>query len=821
MNSVLESKNDVPQAATHGADATRDTVGLLRRFHFGEPAAAKRTTLPAASVLPSLLNAYRDASVIRYQYPLYLAPPADCETTELARPISEFFGAALQAFAPGEDDARILRDNLPWLERFLKESLGDAGPADAAELFAGAAAAMQAELELNDSAREKLAADLEQLAAAIAPGGQFLGYGPGAPLHLLLQAIRHRDSNKRAQLRERIDHYVHGLEALLDIEKAKSADANEPGNIKTSVGLGSRYFDSGALSGMLERRAAGSIEMPADRRARIEATLGTLQAWQDDAVFVRFVGRIQGPGIRDLAEVQVLNSDDPCATAYSVFEQDAAKFAELFAALRIAALEIDGNYDPQVHDSWFTSFDWQAFSNDELQLVTRVFALVSAAHLAGDGLPSFSRLLGSRLPVHVLTSVRAYDNPGARPGEGPFDAYRFELGYFGVGHRQAVVAQTSAARHDDLLAGFLCALDSNRTSLHLVNRGTQSMAKKPLLDPWFVASAALESRAHPFVLVNPGAGDHAAERVSFGGNPQPDGDWPVEKLEYQGADGEKTDMDLAFTFADYALLMPVLHDHFRVIPPGLESEDLLPVDQYLEADDEIVDRAIPFVWAIDDEGTLIRLAVSRELVFACRDRLNYWRTLQELAGIQNFYVEEAIDRIIEEQRVAIEAEREQLQQEHEEELESARSEAAGEAMGQLVDFLMGADLSGMVSGGSQLATMPAPAPADVEAPAAETAPEPEPVAEEVKEPEEELSFDEPWLDTAACTTCDDCISINKMMFAYNEDKQAYIRDVNAGTYADLVEAAEICPAKCIHPGKPLNPNEPGLDELIARAEPFN
>ena len=821
MNSVLESNNDVQQVAGESADVGKGTVSLLRRFHFGEPAAAKQTTLPEPTVLPALLNAYRDASVIRYQYPLYLAPPEDSETAELARPISEFFGAALQTFAPGEDDARILRDNLPWLERFLKETLGDSGPADATELFAKAVSAMQAELDLNDSAREKLEADLEQLANAIAPGGQFLGYGPGVPLHLLLQAIRHRDSQNRAQLRERIDSHMHGLEALLDVEKAKSAEANEPGNIKKGVGLGSQYFDSGALSGMLEQRAAGSVEMLPARRARVEAALGTLQAWEDDPVLVRFIGRLQGPGIKELPEVQVIDSDDPCTTAAEVFEKDAAEFAGLFAALRIAALEIDGNYDPAVHDSWFANFDWQAFSDDELQLVTRVFALVSAAYLAGDGLPSFSRLLGSRLPVHVLSSVRAYDNPGASPDEGPFDAYRFELGYFGVGHRQAVVAQTSAARHDDLMTGFLCALDSNRTSLHLINRGTQSMAKQPLLDPWFVASAALESRAHPFVLVNPDAGDHAAERVSFGGNPQPDGDWPVEKLEYQGADGETAEMELAFTFADYALLMPALHDHFRVVPAGLESEDLLPVDQYLDAGDEVADRAVPFVWAIDAEGVLLRLAVSRALVFACRDRLNYWRTLQELAGIQNFYVEEAIDRIIEEQRVAIEAEREQREKEHEEELENVRSEAAGEAMGQLVDFLMGADLSGMVAGGAQLATMPAAAPAKVEAPAEEPAVEAEPAVEEVEEPEEELSFDEPWLDTAACTTCDDCISINKMMFAYNEDKQAYIKDAKAGTYADLVAAAEICPAKCIHPGKPLDPNEPGLDELIARAEPFN
>ena len=821
MNSVLDSKRDEQQAA---AEPGQDPVGLLRRFHFGEPAAAGQTAMPEPSVLPALLNDYRDASVIRYQYPLYLAPADDSETAELARPVSEHLAAALEDFALGADDARILRDNLPWIERFLKEALGDEGPADAPELFARAAAAMQAHLDLDPGNRERLEADLERLGNAIAPGSRFLGYGPGVSLHLMLQAVRHRDARKRAQLRESIDRHLHGLEALLDVEKSKSRDANDPGNIQSSVGLGSQYFDSSALSGALEHRAAGSVEMPAARRARIEAALGVLRSWQDAATLVKIIGRVDAPGFGSLPEVQVVDSDEPCSAAAEIYAQEAASYAKLFAALRVAELEIDGGYDPSVHDSWFAGFDWQAFSDDELQLVTRVVALVSADHLAGDGLPSFSRLLGSRLPVHVLTWVRAYDNPGARPGDGPFDAYRFELGYFGVGHRQAVVAQTSAARHDDLLSGFLCALDSNRTSLHLINRGTQSQTNKPLLDAWFVASAALESRAHPFVMVDPDAGDHAAQRVSFGGNPQSDRDWPIETLDYRDADGETMKMELAFTFADYALLMPGLHDQFRVVPAGLESDDLLPVDQYLEAGDEVADRAVPFIWAIDEDGTLLRLAVSRTLVFACRDRLNYWHTLQELAGIHNHYVEAAIDRIIEEQRSAIAAEREQLQKEHEEELESVRSAAAGEAMGQLVDFLMGADLSGMIGGG-QLATMPAASPAETDAAEpAETgdeaaAAEPEPVDD--AEPEEELSFDEPWLDTASCTTCDDCMSINKMMFAYNEDKQAYIRDPKAGTYADLVAAAEICPAKCIHPGKPLDPNEPGLDELIARAEPFN
>jgi hypothetical protein len=58
------------------------------------------------------------------------------------------------------------------------------------------------------------------------------------------------------------------------------------------------------------------------------------------------------------------------------------------------------------------------------------------------------------------------------------------------------------------------------------------------------------------------------------------------------------------------------------------------------------------------------------------------------------------------------------------------------------------------------------------------------------------------------------------MFAYNENKQAFIKDVTAGTYAQLVQAAESCQVSIIHPGKPRDPNEPGLEELVARAEAF-
>jgi ferredoxin len=103
----------------------------------------------------------------------------------------------------------------------------------------------------------------------------------------------------------------------------------------------------------------------------------------------------------------------------------------------------------------------------------------------------------------------------------------------------------------------------------------------------------------------------------------------------------------------------------------------------------------------------------------------------------------------------------------------------------------------------------APAPeapgAAVEAEAAETA---------------EAPSDEPYVETARCTTCNECTEINNRMFVYDDNMQAYIADPEAGPYRQLVEAAETCQVSIIHPGKPRNPDEPNLEELIERAAPF-
>jgi ferredoxin len=352
----------------------------------------------------------------------------------------------------------------------------------------------------------------------------------------------------------------------------------------------------------------------------------------------------------------------------------------------------------------------------------------------------------------------------------------------------------------------------------LINTGLRATADMVPLNAWLVAGAAIESRAHPFFRINPAAGDSAAVRMDFTGNPQADADWPIHPFRYRDENGNAVETELAFTFADYSLLIAELREHFRMIPPGCESDALVPIRDYLAMDQEKANQKIPFTWAVDANQALHRLVVSRELTLACLDRLNYWHTLQEMAGVRNRYVELAVARTREEDQAAAAAERERLAAEHAAELERVRREAAGEAMQRLTDLLMGLDF-GSPMPGALVAPRPRPASAPPPPTAAASAAGPASVAEEPEE--EEAGFDEPWIDTILCTSCNDCLKINPLLFSYNEEKQASLGDTSKGTYAQLVEAAELCPARCIHPGKPWNPDEPNLEELMRRAAPFN
>lgn len=86
-----------------------------------------------------------------------------------------------------------------------------------------------------------------------------------------------------------------------------------------------------------------------------------------------------------------------------------------------------------------------------------------------------------------------------------------------------------------------------------------------------------------------------------------------------------------------------------------------------------------------------------------------------------------------------------------------------------------------------------------------------PAAEETHDP------DTPWIDTPRCSCCGECPHVNAKMFVYDANGQATLGDLAAGSFREMVEAAEGCPVAAIHPGKPWDAKEAGLEELCQRA----
>ncbi len=81
---------------------------------------------------------------------------------------------------------------------------------------------------------------------------------------------------------------------------------------------------------------------------------------------------------------------------------------------------------------------------------------------------------------------------------------------------------------------------------------------------------------------------------------------------------------------------------------------------------------------------------------------------------------------------------------------------------------------------------------------------------------------EPYIESARCTTCNECTNLNRKMFAYNE-QEAGVHQGPAGRHVQASSSWRPRSARSgsSTPGTPLNPKEKDLDKWIKRAEPFN
>jgi pyruvate-ferredoxin/flavodoxin oxidoreductase len=229
------------------------------------------------------------------------------------------------------------------------------------------------------------------------------------------------------------------------------------------------------------------------------------------------------------------------------------------------------------------------------------------------------------------------------------------------------------------------------------------------------------------------------------------------------------------TFADFAVTEGRFRKHFRKAPPETWNENMVPLHEFLQQDVEEREGLYPYIWGIDGKNRLMRVMVSEHLVRASEDRLNYWRQLKSLTGIDDIVDEDAI-------------------------VNQARAEMAQKLSASLLGLVSSGDTTSLLDGAAAIA-----ADGTMAAAAGTAAP---------------TDYEPVWIDTPECQSCDECTQINEKIFAYNDEKKAIIVDPRGGPYKDIVRAAEKCTAECIHPGTPFNSKESGLERLIKRAEKF-
>lgn len=799
-----------PSLPSANVPASPAELRELRRWHLGTAATAA-SALPA-SALPALLAPYRDPARVRHDYPLLLVSgEAGLQVRALGDLLPELAKAATA-------EPRIVHDNLRRLERRVRLLAGDDAPADAGALLRDAAALLLAELQLPVASAAGVASDLVAMGKAL-PAGQLLRLHADTPLRLLQAAARVRAAAARAAFARQARTHAEALRVLLQVEAQKDEPAHGASGLQKSLGgLGQQFLDPASLARTVGPHR-GSQRTDPERRQRLQQALSALEHHLAADAMPEFV--VVHAGATPVVPGASLHADDDvCAAAAARFDGHVATVLAAVRAMQLAELEGRSAYEPERHDPLLAALRWQDLSTDELHLLPVVVAVAPAALLAGRAMQSLTQLLASGRPVQVVALQRPAEDPGGA-GNGP-GAARLELGYLGIAFRDAYVQQATAARPAHLLAGFERAVRGRSPGLHVVDTGLQGDGREGPLGAFLQASAAIEGRAQPLFQYDPEAGETWARRLDFAHNPAPEADWPVTELEVRGATGTAARLAMAFTFADFALLEPSLLGAFAVVPDTMQSPDLLPLAEYLERPAAASARCLPFVWfAAGDDGVLHRAVVQRGLVHGCRDRLRFWRTLQELAGVRNEHVREAVQRARQEAAESAAREREALQAQQRQELERVRSEATGAAMQGLARMLLELDPAGEAppapprpAGPAAAATATSvAAPPTPATPAAATAPV-------VAAAPVDDGDDEPWIDSPRCSTCNDCVNLNPLLFAYNENKQARIRDARAGTYAQLVQAAEKCPTRCIHPGKPLNRDEPDLASLVARAAPF-
>lgn len=608
---------------------------------------------------------------------------------------------------------------------------------------------------------ESLGPVLVQAGAKMAVDGEVADCDDRLPGKLFGHAWRVVQREKLGRVRADLDGLIVRLNDILRADFVGSEAGRRPDSLRAAVGTRQQgLFDFEVMARLLAAGAPGG-GLPAARRERIEWALSVLRSQ-------RFF-----PGALATGEAPHDYAFDTCRGVLQAFRERLPEMAELVKAMSVAELECDGHYDEARHDAYFDAFDADSMSPHDMQIFPDYFVRLRGRPADAAADTNLMQLLSSGVAVKVLVEIDdILEEEAAGQGHFAFGVRSTQLASLAIGLNDAFVLQSTHSNLLQMREGIRKGMSVRAPALFSVYTATG--AGPDGLPPYLVSAAAMQSRAFPAFIYDPSAGPDLASRFSLEDNPQPEQDWPVADFEYADGALQRVRESLAFTLVDFVAADSRYAHHFARVPHAAWNASMAPVAEWLA--ESPADGPVPYLPAVDGDDVLQRLVVDDRLMQAARRCLQNWHRLQELGGIKNSYAERLLAR-----------ERAAWEEEKRSELEALAS----------------------VPGAQAMAPAPAAAP-----PVAGDAGAP------VNEEEPARSPDEAWIETIRCSSCNECTQINDQMFAYDDNKQAYIKDLSAGTYRQMIEAAESCQLSIIHPGKPFNPGEAGLEELLERARPF-
>jgi ferredoxin len=712
---------------------------------------------------PALFARYGDLRQLRYDYPLVLVENdgGSARVQSLTGVVDDL----IRKIVPPGSQGKAFRWQLLHMEQKVREIVAGGTEGPLSQLW------RKAEAELLKSGagngREALVANLDLARETLETDGTVIDCDDKTPVRFLEHAWNTIHGSKAKAFRKRVDGLILKLTDILKADFIKSDKARSPEILKSAVGdTFDTDFDFDAMSRVLVEGSHADM-LSEQRRQRIKAVLMVLQSQ-------RFYGpgRASGPWVEEVEPYSFIF--DNCAAAMDAFRERLPQMVDFIEAVSIAELEIQNKYRPELHDPFFERFDESELTAADLALFPSYLVCLRDGESDAAETVRALEAIASGFPVKVL--IQTDDIVGDSSPEPPrtsFGGGSARLAAMALGVNNAYVFQTASASLYRLQDRVLKGMHYDGPALFSIFSGATRTVSG--VSPYVLSAAATESRAFPSFTYDPAAGPDWASRFDVRDNPQPESAWAVHSFYYEDQELQRITSTEAFTHVDFAVCDSRYEKHWVPTSRSRWLDDMVPAGDVLSGGRLAADTA-PYVWTVDTDGRLRRTVVDDRLIDGAKRCAETWRSLQELGGIDNSHA-----------RLQLDAARKAWEQDREREREP---------LGGREESLQSAD---------------------VPASAAETQPEPAVVAEEP----EPASADDAIIETSRCTTCNECTQINNDMFVYNENKQAYIADPDAGTYRQMVEAAESCQVSIIHPGKPRNPDEPNLAELIERAEPFN